>query len=65
MSRAIAIHFVHDDLRVIIRPFQCNHNAIDDLWIATYDACASSNAVLRIGHLDPFDIGGFECPYRQ
>lgn len=65
MTRSSAIHLIHDDLRVIIWPLQCNHNAINDLWIASNDSGASCNAILRIGHFDPLNISGLERTDRQ
>lgn len=65
MTRPIAIHLVHDDLRVIVRPFQGDYNAINNLWIAPNDARASGDTILRVRNLDPFDIAGFKRSNRQ
>lgn len=60
VTRAVAIHLVHDNLRLIIGAFERNHNAIHTLRIAPYHARAQSNAVLGLGHFDPFHVDGLE-----
>lgn len=65
MARTVSIHFVDDNLRLIVWPLQCNAYAVNGLRISANDTDACGYAILGVDHFDPFDIGCLERTYRQ